>query len=158
MEPDEFLARLASEILDESVDVEEIQRAQAANRAAEDRRLRAVSLSVDAAAERLGVTTAQVTEMIAHGALWACPDGAPWVSDFDGEARIPLWQFAGDGLIPHLDMVVAAIPPDWSPSAIEASMTHADEDFDGLSPTQWLIQGGDPVAVAAMLTALPYTY
>lgn len=87
-----------------------------------------------------------MVELIQRGRLWS--------RELHGEPRIPVWQFTASGLLPGLSEVVAAIPDDCSPSALAAYMGGPDADYGGRTPSQWLIDGGDPTPVAAWVPML----
>lgn len=66
--------------------------------------------------------------------------------------RFPTWQLDGGRPLPGLEAVVPAIRTTLSPTTVEARMTTADPELlDGLSPVQWLAQGGDPTEVLRLL-------
>lgn len=73
--------------------------------------------------------------------------------DDHGVLRVPRWQFVDNRLVPGLSQVVAhrgAV----SLASIAAFMTDPNRDLDGLSPRQWLVDGGDPGLVADLLDAM----
>jgi len=55
---------------------------------------------------------------------------------------------AEGGPLPGLETVLAALPADLHPTAVEGFFTSPDADLDGASPAQWLASGGDPQRVA----------
>jgi excisionase family DNA binding protein len=103
----------------------------------------AESVSVDVAAERLGVSVSQIVQWVEGRKLSAWRRGE--------ELRLPLWQFSGDGLLPHLAELLAALPANLHPMAATGFVTSPTDELDGMTVIDWLTAGGDlaPVAFAA---------
>lgn len=99
------------------------------------------TMTIDQAADLLGVSRSRVSHRIADGSLWA--------TGIHGRRLVPRWQFTADGqVIPGLPKVVSAIPTSLHPLAVEAFMTTPRVDFDDQSPVEWLTSGGDPGVIA----------
>jgi hypothetical protein len=75
-----------------------------------------------------------------------------------GSWRLPAWQFAGSGVLPGLETVLAEIPSDQPALVVAAFMTTLQEDLrvDGkpATPRDWLLAGGDPRRVADLASVL----
>lgn len=123
--------------------------------AVEFARLIQESLSVPAAAQLLGVDESRIRQR-----LTARP---PSLYGFIWEKRwkVPLFQFAEGGLVPHISQVAAVLPRELHPLAVERWFTAPstdllldeeapDQDVVRLSPKQWLLQGRDPAPVVHM--------
>lgn len=104
-------------------------------------------------AQTLGRSESRIRGAIADGSLLGVRIGRGW--------RIPTWQVANGHPIPHLRKVVAAIPTGVSQATIGRVMTTPTDELylDGqaVSPRDWLLSGGDPALVTAILAAL-YTW
>lgn len=96
------------------------------------------------AAER-SLTAAEVAER--YGSL----DG---LYAIHGGDLFPRWQFAEDGPLPGLGLVLPVIPGGLHPLDVEHIMTTSSEALDGRSPRDWLLAGGDPATVADLLADL----
>lgn len=107
----------------------------------------ASGLSVTEVAARLQVTSSRVRQLLGQRRLYGIrPRGRAWV--------IPSWQFAGDRLLPGIELVNQAIPQDCHPLAVDGFF-HTDQpelEVGGtvLSPLAWLQRGGDPSVVQAL--------
>ena len=101
------------------------------------------SLTTKEAAQRLGVPESRVRQMVARRTLYGVL--------LNSRRRIPAFQFAqGDGLVPNIAKVNAALPEDLHPVEVQAWYTqpHADlfvgDDLDAcISPLDWLRSGGE---------------
>jgi hypothetical protein len=106
--------------------------------------LRDSALTVGEAARQLQVDTSRIRHRLGVGRLVGWKDKGGW--------RLPAWQFAGSGVVPGLDTVLAAVPPDQPALVVAQFMTTAQEDLpvDGrpATPRDWLLAGGDPRRVA----------
>ena len=121
--------------------------------AAAYQQLRARSLSVEDAADRLGVNASRVRQRLAERSLYGLKDGNAWF--------LPAFQFAAHGLVPGIDVVFRRLPSDLSPMAVSRwlatpnpDLTTRDDDERPLSPRQWLLQGNPPEAAAVLAAAL----
>ena len=107
----------------------------------------ASGLSVAEAADRLGVTGSRVRQMLGQHLLYGVrPRGRAWV--------LPSWQFAGDRLLPGVEVVNQALPRDCHPLAVDGFLRTDQPELEvggtTLSPLAWLRQGGDPSVVQAL--------
>ena len=115
-------------------------------------RFRADALTVAEAADRVGLSTSRVRQLIGAGDLIAIPGQ-------DGHL-LPDWQFVGDGIVPALSKLGAesGVASTVHPLALARFMTRPDVDLvvDGrpVTPVQWLVAGGDPDRVAALAASL----
>lgn len=103
-----------------------------------------------AAAARLGLELDEVRMRQRAGALYA----------FDASAATvyPKWQFTdqtGDGLLPHLALVVTWLLEDWHPASVEGFMTTPKDSLiyrgEWQTPRQWLIRGAEPRPIEMIL-------
>jgi hypothetical protein len=112
--------------------------------------LRDTALSVAGAAERIGVDSSRIRHRLADGRLIGWKDRGGW--------RLPVWQFTGDSVLPGLDAVLAAAPDDQPPLVVAGFMTTLQQDLrtagEPTTPRDWLLAGGDPAAVAALVATL----
>lgn len=107
------------------------------------------SLTFEETVSRLGITRQQLHERLAMGTVyWFHGPGG-------GEMRIPAFQFLpGGGLIPGIDVVVAAFRADATPTSVADWFfrPHVDLFFDEeetpVSPLAWLSAGRDPSEAA----------
>lgn len=102
------------------------------------------------AAERLGISRDDVRKLRDGGALFAF--------DVLGIMVYPRWQFTdetSDHLLPYLARVVHALLKDWHPASVQGFMTVAKEELahrgEWQTPIQWLIRGGSPQPIVAIL-------
>lgn len=108
----------------------------------------ATSLSPAQAAARLGgITQARVRQMIREGALYAV--------QVDGRWKIPVFQFAREGLVPNVGAVNAVVPRTLDAVSVLRWYTTPDADLetpDGrtFSPLAWLREGMNPAPVVEM--------
>ena len=115
-------------------------------------RLGAVTASLSSAevALRLGIHASGVHHRQAKGSLYSFIAG--------GKRRYPTWQFtenATQPVLPGLVAVIRAFPADKHPASIQGFMATPQEslrvDGESVTPPVWLLQGGDPQAVADIL-------
>jgi len=108
------------------------------------------SLTGEQAAARLGINVSTVRGRISRKALNAIRVGR--------RNRLPLWQFAAEGVLPHLRAVLTALPVDLHPLEVEAFFAlPAAELICGTMPTSphtWLAAGGKPATVVALAASL----
>ncbi|MDH6679496.1 hypothetical protein M2284_003718 [Rhodococcus sp. LBL1] len=93
------------------------------------------SLSIDDAADRLGVTPARVRQRLTAGTLWAFDSGR--------NRLLPPAQFTDTGEVPHLDKLTPFIGKDLHPLTVQALLTR---------PQPSLTVDGQPVSIVAWLT------
>ena len=97
----------------------------------------ATSLTIDQAADRLGGHRSRISHRLHDGQLYSFRLGA--------QRRLPAWQFTPDRCsLPGLEQVLAALPRDLHPTAVEGFFSTPNPDLDGRNPTDWLAGGGDP--------------
>lgn len=107
------------------------------------------TLTLDQAAEKLGISRSRLSHRLGEGTMWAFT--------ISGRRRLPRWQFTPDGaLLPGLKAIVQSIPENLHPLAIEAFMTTPRPTFDSLSPAEWLVSGGDPAPVLDWLAGMAH--
>lgn len=108
--------------------------------------LRDSALTVTEAASRVRVDTSRIRHRIAAGRLIGWKDLGGW--------RLPVWQFTDDGVLPGLEIVLAAVPTDQPPLAVAAFMTTPQSDLliggRPATPREWLLAGGDADRVARL--------
>ena len=100
------------------------------------RELVRLSLTVNAAAERLGVSSARVRQRIADHTVWAYKSGR--------NQLLPAAQFIDNGTVPHLDKVAPLIPRDLHPLSVHALLTRRFPE---------LVVDGEPASIIQFLSA-----
>lgn len=117
---------------------------------AEQAVLRDTALSVNQAADRVGVDTSRIRHRIGSGRLIGWKDRGGW--------RLPAWQFTDTDVLPGLEIVLAAMPDDQPALVLANFMTTPQDDFElndrPVSPRDWLMAGGSPQRVAALASAI----
>lgn len=112
--------------------------------------LRDTALTVAGAAERVNVDPSRIRHRLAENRLAGWKDRGGW--------RLPVWQFTNTGVLPGLDVVLAAIPEDQPPLVVAAFMTTLQEDLQlagaPTTPRDWLLSTGDPARVARLAATL----
>ncbi|GLZ36850.1 DNA-binding protein [Actinokineospora sp. NBRC 105648] len=112
--------------------------------------LRDSALTVSDAAHAVGVDTSRIRHRLAAGRLAGWKDRGGW--------RLPAWQFAPSGVLPGLEVVLAAVPEDQPPLVVAAFMTTPQAelrvDDEPATPRQWLLAGGSPTRVATLAEVL----
>lgn len=123
-------------------------RASAAAERAE-RRIRSEALPINQAVARLGVPAARIEELLSARALVRIPAGRGW--------HVPRFCFSDTGPLPGLSAVLAALPRDIRPVAVEGFLRRIDCDLvlndRAVSPREWLLAGRDPAVVATAAAA-----
>ena len=108
----------------------------------------ATSLSPARAGERLGgVTAVRVRQLIRERSLYALR--------LEGRWRIPVFQFAEEGLVPNIGAVNATLPATLDAVSVLRWYTCPDPELEApggdiLCPLDWLRSGMDPAPVAAL--------
>ena len=136
----------------EHVSDEEVLFVQA-QAAAAYQELWATSLTVEEAAERLGVNTSRIRQRLAERSLYGLKDGHTWL--------LPAFQFGKNALVPGVSVVVRRLPLDigalaaarWF-SSPNPDLCTRDDDERALTPLQWLLGGNPPEAAAELAAAL----
>lgn len=111
------------------------------------------ALSVEDAAGRLGVNSSRVRQRLADRSLYGIKHGGAW--------RLPGFQFLKRGLVPRIDVVLKALPPDLNVVAVtrwfetpNPDLCTRDDDERPLAPIEWLAAGHPAAAAAALARAL----
>jgi excisionase family DNA binding protein len=101
--------------------------------------LLATALSLSEAAQRLGVDSSRVRQLLSDRQLLAIKAGGEW--------RILDIMFIGPRLVPNIGVVVQALPRELPVLAAATWLTtpNSDLELDGkpVSPLEWLRAGGD---------------
>ncbi|MET0863701.1 MAG: hypothetical protein ABWZ98_05155 [Nakamurella sp.] len=119
------------------------------------------TLSRGQVAELLHVDPSRVSHQVTGGRLFSYPGG-------NGRPVFPDWQFADHqtapgpeaaaAVLPHLDLLIAAIPAGSHPVAVRTFMTTPSSELvvrgRALSPLEWLRGGGGPVEVTDLAVTL----
>ncbi|GAA4887927.1 MULTISPECIES: DNA-binding protein [Saccharopolyspora] len=117
---------------------------------AEQAVLRDTALSVNQAAERLGVDSSRIRHRIGERRLIGWKDRGGW--------RLPAWQFTEHDALPGLEAVLAAMPLDQPALVLANFMTTPQEDLEvedhPVSPREWLLAGGDPGRAAQLASTI----
>lgn len=107
------------------------------------------ALTLDEAAEKLGISRSRISHRLSDGSVWAIT--------VSNQRHLPKWQFTPEGrTIPGLQKIVPAIPQNLHPLAIESFMSTPRPDFDDRSPVEWLASGGNPAPVAEWLAGMAH--
>lgn len=110
------------------------------------------SLTTNQAARHLKVDPSRIRQRLKARTLYGV--------DYDGEKRLPLFQFARRMIIPGLGEVLAELPADLSPLNVAEWFLspHPDLELDDqdapLSPREWLVRGQPVAAVVALARIL----
>jgi hypothetical protein len=111
------------------------------------------ALSVDDAAERLGVNPSRVRQRLGEGSLYGIKHAGAW--------RLPSFQFTKRGLVRGIDVVLRALPADLSALAVvrwfetpNPDLCTRDDDERALTPLEWLAAGHPADAAAELANAL----
>jgi hypothetical protein len=110
--------------------------------------LRDTALTVAGAADRIGVDTSRIRHRLSAGQLVGWKDRGGW--------RLPVWQFTDDDALPGLATVLAAVPAD-QPALVVAAFMTTPQNLLGdppVTPRDWLLAGGAPERVAALMSVL----
>ncbi|MFR9730105.1 DNA-binding protein [Saccharopolyspora sp. MS10] len=117
---------------------------------AEQAVLRDTALSVNQAAERIGVDSSRIRHRIGDGRLIGWKDRGGW--------RLPAWQFSDDDVLPGLETVLTGMPQDQPALVLAKFMTTAQDDLElgdrPVSPREWLLAGGSARRVADLASAI----
>jgi hypothetical protein len=108
------------------------------------------ALTVGEAAETIGVDTSRIRHRLLARRLMGWKDRGGW--------RLPAWQFTDKGVLPGLEIVLAALPTDQPALVVASFMTTPQEDLlarsRAITPSEWLQAGGDPQRVARLAAML----
>lgn len=117
---------------------------------AEQAVLRDTALSVQQAADRIGVDTSRVRHRIGDHRLIGWKDRGGW--------RLPAWQFTEKDVLPGLETVLTAMPADQPALVLANFMTTPQEDLAlaerPTSPREWLMAGGNAQQVAEIASGI----
>jgi len=83
----------------------------------------ATALSVAEAAERIGVSSARIRQLVSQRKLWAFNPGVR------GGRRLPAAQFTSSGIVPYLDHVLAHLSSSIHPLALHRLLTVRQPDL-----------------------------
>jgi hypothetical protein len=108
------------------------------------------SLSTAEVADLLGRAQANVRRSYLSGDLYSP------IKDGGGRRRYPVWQFVGGRPVPGLRRVLAALPDGLHPLSVKAFMTAPVEPLEGMTPVDWLVEGGSVDAVVTLATQVGY--
>ena len=131
-----------------------VEHAQTLAAAHDLERLLRSSLTIDAAADALGVSRSRISHRLKAQSIYAFT--------VQGRRYLPRWQFripigAGKAeVIPELAHVVPAIPRDLHALAVEAFMTTPLPDIDDKSPVEHLCTGGVVDVITDWLASLAH--
>lgn len=116
----------------------------AANRARANVVVAAESWTTDHVAKTLGMAPANVRRAVVEGTLYS-------VKPTPGSRhRFPSWQFVHGRPLPGMREVISALPQDYHPLEVKEFMTEPAESLRGMSPVQWLSEGGAVSEVVAL--------
>lgn len=110
--------------------------------------LLAQGLDVSSAARHLDVTQGRIRQRLTAQPpeLYGVRRGKAWV--------LPAFQFTSAGLVPHIDQVIARLPPGMNPVAVARFFTlpsaELSEGDSPTSPVNWLSRGEDWEVVAEL--------
>jgi hypothetical protein len=129
-----------------SAEKEQHQRVQSV--VADASRLVAGTLSVDQAAGRLGVDASRIRHLINDRPprLYAIKVGH--------RRRIPSWQIRDNAVLPWMQPVAQAIPDSVHPLDVAGLMTTPQDELDGRTPVEHLVNGGNPESVLSLVADL----
>ncbi len=106
------------------------------------------SLSTAEVATMLDVDVSRIRQRIRERSLYGV--------GYEGEWRLPRFQFERNKVLPGLTEVLSALPAELNPLDVATWFLEpnidleADEDAPPLSPRAWLLRGGAPSAVAQL--------
>jgi hypothetical protein len=106
------------------------------------------SLTAGLAARLLGVDVSRIRQRLRERSLFGL--------EYEGEWRLPRFQFERRKVLPGLAQVLAAFPTDVNPLDVAEWFLSANPDLEvageprGLSPRQWLLRGLPPERAAAL--------
>lgn len=104
------------------------------------------------AARFLGVDVSRIRQRIREHSLYAV--------EYEGEWRLPRFQFEGKRVLPGLAQTLRAIPADLAALDVAEWFLSPNPDLEQggegrmLSPREWLLRGNDPAAVASIAALL----
>lgn len=111
----------------------------------------ASSLSVAAAAGRVKVDGSRIRQRLARRQAYGIRQAGKWL--------LPLFQFTDDAFVPGVERVLRHLDERLHPLAVQGWFLRPhpdlydpeDEHATPISPRDWLLRGGTPVAVAELI-------
>ena len=104
------------------------------------------SLTTAQAAAMIGVDVSRVRQRLRERTLFGI--------EYEGEWRLPRFQFERKKVLPGLNEVLPALPRQINPLDVAVWFLEPNTDLEAtplpLSPRAWLLRGGAPAAVAAL--------
>jgi hypothetical protein len=104
------------------------------------------SYTTSEASKHLKVDVSRVRQRLREGTLFGI--------EYDGERRLPRFQFERRQVLPGLREVMAALPPGLNPLDVAQWFLAPNPDLEvgkeNLSPREWLLRGKPVEAVAAL--------
>ena len=104
------------------------------------------SLTTAQAAAMLGVDVSRVRQRLRERTLFGI--------EYEGEWRLPRFQFERKKVLPGLNEVLPALPLQINPLDVAVWFLEPNADLEAtplpLSPRAWLLRGGAPAAVTAL--------
>lgn len=110
------------------------------------------SLSTRDAARFLRVDVSRIRQRLREQSLYGV--------EYEGEWRLPRFQFEGKRVLPGLAQTLRALPADLSALDVAEWFLSPNPDLEqgddgpALSPREWLLRGSDPAAVASIAALL----
>ncbi len=110
------------------------------------------SLSTAQAAAMLGVDVSRIRQRLRERSLFGL--------EYEGEWRLPRFQFERKKALPNLAVVLAALPAELNPLDVATWFLEPNIDLDAnddgtpVSPRAWLLKGGSPSTVAQLARQL----
>jgi hypothetical protein len=108
----------------------------AAQRARAETDVQDDALTTRHVAQMLHTAPANVRRLVGEGALFSVK------ATRNGQHLFPRWQFPRGRVLPGLDRIVAALPENYHPREVAAFMTESSDALHGMSPVEWLADGG----------------
>ncbi len=108
------------------------------------------SYTTSRAASMLGVDSSRIRQRLRERSLFGV--------EYEGEWRLPCFQFERKKVLPGLNVVLPALPQDANPLDVAAWFLEPNVDLEmaagPASPRAWLLRGGAPAAVAVLAQQL----
>ncbi len=108
------------------------------------------SVTTARAAAMLDVDSSRIRQRLRERTLFGI--------EYENEWRLPRFQFERKKVLPGLNVVLPALPPDVNPLDVAAWFLEPNVDLEmaaaPTSPRAWLLRGGSPAAVAALAQQL----
>ena len=105
------------------------------------------TLSREEAAHLLNRDKSVVSRRVSNGQLLAVQR--------DGRPRFPSWQFYQGKVLPGMSEIIGTLSSaEMDIVSLGSFMTRPNDELDGLSPVDYLVGGGDPDEIVALLDAM----